>query len=314
MPLILLAALLQAGVFEDREVGTSVEVGAGWQVIFAGPEARVVLKRMDDPSAFARIDVSEEKNEEILQGNWDGYLERFKTVMAERQPAFALKRHAPAKKDGAHALDVWYSAGEGEAAVTGFFRAVAFPERLLILSAAASTATWEARHEAIETTMRSAALVKPQAGAGAVWMDRKNEFSIGVPAGYRVRPEKRGNLVLNIFAPEGGANMNVVIRGPDKSFDSGADGLRASLEAQLTAAYADFAYAEFEKVVWKGHPGIKTASTMTQGSLKIANLQFGVTTDQRSYYLTWTCLQDAFKGDRPKFEESLKTFRLIELK
>jgi len=234
--------------------------------------------------------------------------------MAAKLPGFAMKKTVPSLKDGIPALELWYSAGEGETAVTGFFRVMAYPERLLILSAAARDAKWESVHETIEATLRSTSLQKPQAGAGAVWTDRKNGFSIAVPPKYRVRPEKRGNLVVNLTAPEGVANMNVVVRGPDPSFEAERDDLKATLEPQLAKAYPGFAYVEFEKVDWNGLWAIKTAGTFTKGDLKLANMQFGVSTDNRSYYLTWTCPQAAFKDERTTFEASLRSFKVLEPK
>jgi len=69
---LLLALLLQAAVFEDRDTGTSIEVSAGWQLSFNDTEGRVILKRMDDPGTFARVDVRDGKNDEVGAGKWVG--------------------------------------------------------------------------------------------------------------------------------------------------------------------------------------------------------------------------------------------------
>ena len=312
LPLLLLAA--QAGVFEDRESGFSVQVPVGWQLTFGGPDGRVTLRRADDPSAFVLLQITEIADEDLPAGKWDAYLETYTKTLAARLSDFAVRRHATAPKDKPSALDLWFGAGKGEQAVESHARFLAEPGRMLIVSGTTATASWPAQREAIETLARSAAFLKPAKDAGAAWVDPANGFSIGVPAGHRLRPEKRGNVVVNIFAPEGGTNMNVVVQGAERAFAQLSEkDLRANLETKLKSI-PNFTYAEFAKITWNGRPAVKTVGEFTQGEIEASNLQFGVSTDRKSYYLTWSARRDLFATARPAFEASLKTFTLTPAK
>jgi hypothetical protein len=301
----------QAGVFEDREAGFDVQVPVGWQLVFAGPEGRAVLKRADEPSVFVRVETTAQADEEITAGRWDGYLERYREVLSARLPGLEIRRHATAPAGAPSTLEFWMGSGEGKSAVEGYVRTLAVEGRLLILSGNAARDRWEARREAIEAVVRSARFRPAVKGAGAVWTDPQRDYAIGVPAGHRIRPESRGALALSLFAPEAGANLTVVVQGAERSFAVlGAKELRAQLEPMLRKQFPDLSYLEFEKTEWNGLAGIRTASEFSHGELKLANFQFGVSTEKRSYYLTWSTRRERLEKERAPFESLLKTFAL----
>jgi hypothetical protein len=315
-PLLLsaLALAAQAGVFEDRESGFRVQVPLGWHLTFAGPEGRAAMRRLDDPNAFLRLEITEIADESLPAGKWDAYLEKYKETLAGRLADFVVRRHAVAPEGAPSSLELWFSAGKGEEAVESHARFAAVPGRMLIVSGTTTKAKWGENGESIESTSRSAGFLQPAKDAGASWIDAANGFSIGVPAGHRVRPEKRGNMVVSISAPDNSANMNVIVQGAERAFAQLSEkDLRANLEAKLKSI-PNFAYLEFSKIAWNGRPAVKSVGEFNQGEIQASNLQFGVSTDRKSYYLTWTARRDLFAKERPAFEAALKTFALSTAK
>ncbi len=196
--------------------------------------------------------------------------------------------------------------------MSGFFRVLAKPDRLLFLSAAVAKDKWPAQFQSIEVTLRSAALLPPTKGAGGVWVDGKNGYSIAVPEGHRVKPENDDGGVLSVFAPKGGTNFNMIVRGPHKSYERSQEKLRAEMEPVFLKKYEDFSFLKFEKLDWDGFPALKTVSAFRKGELQFSNMQLDFSTSKHAYVLTWTAQREAFASELSNFEASLKSFKVTK--